>query len=184
MATIKMIFTVPPQGIQITDKDQIQMYVYGGKGKFRMKSLKSGKEFIYKISPMSKNNPRYDEYTYYVSLVLPGGSEFMGVMKSEENKYIHSKKSYRQYDSPEVKGINWLLHQFEIENEFPSDMEFYHMGVCSCCGKGLTDPQSIELGIGPICFSRYGNKRLKKLLHLKKKIEQRMKKMGKTLAEK
>lgn len=29
-------------------------------------------------------------------------------------------------------------------------------GECSCCGRELTDPQSIERGIGPICAVKYG----------------------------
>lgn len=29
-------------------------------------------------------------------------------------------------------------------------------GACSCCGRTLTDPVSIELGIGPICAERFG----------------------------
>lgn len=28
-------------------------------------------------------------------------------------------------------------------------------GVCSCCGRQLTDPISIEMGIGPICASNW-----------------------------
>jgi hypothetical protein len=172
---------IPHTGIRITDKDQIQMYVYGGKGRFRLKSLASGKELTYKISPMSKHNKNYDEYTFYVSLVIAGGTSFMGVMKSEENKYIHSKRSNLSYDGSEVKGIRWLLSQFEKDDEFDSRMEFYHMGICSCCGKTLTTPVSVEMGIGPVCFQRYGNKRLKKLLHLKKKIEQKMTRKSKTL---
>lgn len=28
-------------------------------------------------------------------------------------------------------------------------------GVCSCCGRELTDPESIRLGIGPICAERW-----------------------------
>jgi len=63
-------------------------------------------------------------------------------------------------------------------------MEFYHMGICSCCGRTLTTPHSVEMGVGPVCFQRYGNKRLKKLMYLKKKIEQKMKKKSKTLAGK
>ena len=175
---------IPERGIQVTDKDQIQMYVMGGRGQFRLKSRASEKQFEYKISGMSKHNRRYDEYTFYVSLVVPGYNEFLGVFKAEENRYIHSKKSYKTYDSAEVKGFRWLIAQFEKEGAFPDMMEFYHMGKCSCCAKTLTTPHSIEMGIGPVCFERYGNKRLKKLLHLKKKIEARMKKAGKTLAEK
>jgi hypothetical protein len=29
-------------------------------------------------------------------------------------------------------------------------------GQCSCCGRQLTDPVSIEMGIGPICASNWG----------------------------
>lgn len=29
-------------------------------------------------------------------------------------------------------------------------------GVCCCCGRELTDPQSIAAGIGPICASKWG----------------------------
>jgi len=29
-------------------------------------------------------------------------------------------------------------------------------GRCSCCGRTLTDPVSIELGIGPICINNWG----------------------------
>ncbi len=29
-------------------------------------------------------------------------------------------------------------------------------GSCSCCGRDLTNPQSIELGIGPICREKFG----------------------------
>jgi len=173
---------IPESGIKLTDKDEIQMYVYGGKGRFRLKSLRSEKQFTYKISPMSKHNKNYDEYTFYVSLVVPGGTTFMGVLKSEENKYIHAKRSTLAYDSSEAKGFRWLLEQFEKEDDFPEMMEFYHMGICSCCAKTLTIPESIQLGIGPVCFERYGNKRLKKLMHLKKKIEQKMARKAKTLA--
>jgi hypothetical protein len=172
---------IPERGIKIIDKDQIQMYVFGGKGQFRLKSLISEKQFEYKISGMSKRHPRYDEYTFYVSLVQPYNNQFLGVFKAEENKYIHSRKSRKDFNSPEVKGFRWLIAQFEKEGDFPEMMEFYHMGVCSCCARTLTTPTSIEMGIGPVCFERYGNKRLKKLLHLKKKIEQRMKKAGKTI---
>lgn len=29
-------------------------------------------------------------------------------------------------------------------------------GNCACCGRELTDPKSVELGIGPICVARFG----------------------------
>lgn len=29
-------------------------------------------------------------------------------------------------------------------------------GVCGCCGRALTDPDSIEAGIGPVCAKKFG----------------------------
>lgn len=35
--------------------------------------------------------------------------------------------------------------------------QFGHFtGRCSCCRRRLTDPQSIELGIGPVCKAKFG----------------------------
>lgn len=31
-------------------------------------------------------------------------------------------------------------------------------GQCSCCGRELTNPESVELGIGPVCAGRWGVK--------------------------
>ena len=28
-------------------------------------------------------------------------------------------------------------------------------GVCGCCGRELTDPESVRIGIGPICLKKY-----------------------------
>ena len=162
------------KGIRLYDKDQIQMYVFGGKGGFLLRSVNTGKEYEYKINPMSVYNPNFSEYVFYISQKTEHGSEFLGVLKIDENKYIHSKKSNVMYNSEVIKGILWLLKQFEIDDEFPVTMEFYHMGICSCCGKRLTTPLSIEIGIGPICFERYGNERLKKLINLKNRIKAKL----------
>jgi hypothetical protein len=32
----------------------------------------------------------------------------------------------------------------------------FRSGNCSCCGRGLTNGASIDLGIGPICAEKYG----------------------------
>lgn len=42
----------------------------------------------------------------------------------------------------------------EIQNRFSVLAEFWHSGRCSKCGRELTDPVSIENGLGPVCGSR------------------------------
>lgn len=164
------------RGIKIETKDNIYLYVYGGRGRFTMTSKKSGVSYEYKLSTMSKGHPRYDENTYYVSVKHEHGFGFMGVFKSDEDKYIHPRSSDYKYDSKPVAGFLWLIKILKSDSEFPSDMEFRHMGVCSICGRSLTTPESIKLGIGPVCYERYGNKRLKKILRIKKKLEKQLNK--------
>lgn len=41
-----------------------------------------------------------------------------------------------------------------IQNRYDALAEFWHSGRCSKCGRELTDPVSIENGLGPVCGSR------------------------------
>ncbi|MFW6226158.1 MAG: DUF6011 domain-containing protein [bacterium] len=173
-------------GVRLENKDDIQMYVYGGKGRFRLKSTKSGKTYEFKIKRPAKtiyegykkvDNPKYDDNILFISARIDEtfNFQFIGTFRIEENTYTHSKKSTVDNIHDVVKGFKWLIKQFEIDKEFPTDMEFYHMGICGCCAKSLTTPDSIKLGIGPVCFKKFGNVRLKKLIALKKKMEKRFK---------
>ena len=171
-------------GIRLLGKDEIQMYVFGGKGRFILKSAISGTSYEYRIKQPRKTimgpgyrpipNPKFDENVLWITVKADYSFKFLGTILIEDNKYIHSKRSPIDEKTNIVKGIKWLLHQFELETDFPDAMEFYHMGTCGCCARTLTTPGSIKMGIGPICFERYGNERLKKLLVLKKKMEARM----------
>lgn len=38
----------------------------------------------------------------------------------------------------------------------PAGLTFWHTGACCACGRQLTDPESIERGIGPICLKKDG----------------------------
>lgn len=149
-------------GVRIIDKEDIIRYVYGGRGIFILKSLKSQKSFKYKMSICKKNDD-----LLYVSDYSNG---YLGNVNMKTNTYTHSKKSKLSLTSDIVKGIDWLMKQFNNNNQFPNEMEFYHMGVCCCCGRNLTIRDNIELGIGPICFKNYGSRRMKKILNIKKRI--------------
>lgn len=178
---------IDTSGIRLENKDDIQMYLFGGNGRFILKSSKSNKGYEYKIKKPSKTiydgytkvpNPRYDENLLFVSSRLNEEQDFsfIGTIRIEENTYTHSRKSKVDKSHDVVKGIMWLVKQFDNNSDFPSEMEFLHMGICSCCSKSLTTPDSIKLGIGPVCFKRFGNPRLKKLMALKKRMEQKLKK--------
>jgi hypothetical protein len=51
--------------------------------------------------------------------------------------------------------IAWVLGTGDLE----SQADIAVASECSYCGKGLTDPQSIERGIGPECYGRHTTSR-------------------------
>ena len=40
--------------------------------------------------------------------------------------------------------------KFDLLND---NIEFFHLGKCLRCGKTLTDQESINIGLGPVCRS-------------------------------
>ena len=58
-----------------------------------------------------------------------------------------------------TKAFAWAHGSFDLDESAEVFMEL----SCSFCGKPLTDPVSVERGIGPDCFGRYtGSKAAKR----------------------
>lgn len=164
MKTYDKLKYVAEHGIRITDKEDIKRYVFGGRGKFILKSNKTDKSYTYKIS-----RPKDNDEFFYVSAIINNINQYLGIINIEKISYIKTKKVKIENDHESIKGIKWLINQFKNDNPFPDVMEFYHMGICCCCGRTLTVKDNIELGIGPICFKNYGkkNKRVMRILKIK-----------------
>lgn len=50
------------------------------------------------------------------------------------------------------------VHKLTPEDKLTREMaaRFGHQtGICACCGRDLSDPKSVELGIGPVCARKY-----------------------------
>lgn len=57
--------------------------------------------------------------------------------------------------SPPVRGALWLLARVNDPSlPWGDDVELYHCGRCSRCGRTLTVPESLERGLGPECVRR------------------------------
>jgi hypothetical protein len=53
-----------------------------------------------------------------------------------------------------IDGIKSALREIEADPVAAAAKYGKLSGRCSCCGRDLTDPESIALGIGPICYTR------------------------------
>ena len=115
---------------------------------FTIKSLASGKDYTYKVSRSEFKGKWYthvkveQQYLDFKRL----GSYMNGVIKNN-GKVV---------DTPSAKAISFVLSQVEKGKTewLDTKMETMHLGNCLCCGRTLTDAQSIESGLGPVCGGR------------------------------
>ena len=56
-----------------------------------------------------------------------------------------------------VQPSTGMLKMDAMENPFQAATEFGHAtGQCSVCMRPLTNPESVKLGIGPVCRAKFG----------------------------
>jgi hypothetical protein len=69
--------------------------------------------------------------------------------------YISNLFFEKEHEVSDVSfTIGRLLQAIRELSELPFGYKVYHTGQCGVCGRALTDPVSIELGIGPYCIKR------------------------------
>lgn len=112
---------------------------------FTIRSKDSGKDYTYKIQRSAFKGQWYThifvEKTYLHFDYL--GQYFQGK--------IWLKK--QQVTTPAAIAIAWVLGKAD-EKRFTfldQKIDLFHLGSCLRCGKTLTDAESIEHGLGPVC---------------------------------
>lgn len=112
---------------------------------FTIRSKDSGKDYTYKIKRAVFNGNLYThifvEKTYLHFDYL--GTYFQGK--------IWLKK--KPVETPAAIAIGWVLGKAD-EKRFTfldTKIDLFHLGCCIRCGQTLTDAESIEHGLGPIC---------------------------------
>jgi hypothetical protein len=112
---------------------------------FTVKSIATGKDYTYKISRSEWKGKWYTHVkveTQYLDFKRLG-SYFGGKLYNRGSVV----------STPSAVAISFVLNKVE-QNEIDwldGKVEIMHLGSCMACGKTLTDANSIELGLGPVC---------------------------------
>lgn len=85
-----------------------------------------------------------EEYTYLG----------MWVEGQNQPKVIPTKASKMTADSKPFKVFNWAIGVIFNHKKLPAGYTIQHEGKCGKCGRPLTNPQSIETGLGPVCSGK------------------------------
>lgn len=66
---------------------------------------------------------------------------------------VTTRNSKVGVEAPSYVAFNWVFEQLQ-QGKDPQNVEIYHAGKCGMCGRKLTVPMSIQIGIGPECLGR------------------------------
>lgn len=81
-----------------------------------------------------------DQKWFYIGGLYANGTYF----RATRNSSVSGR-------SPVFKGVVYLVKM--MNKDFDTPMILQHEGCCGKCGRRLTDPISIERGIGPKCYN-------------------------------
>jgi Family of unknown function (DUF6011) len=123
----------------------ISNFVFAGKAIFTVLNTLSGNRFTFKVKKAK------DKELYFIS-VLTGSnndSDYQYIGFTQNNLFIYGKKSKIGEESMSVKTFKWFFINI---TKLPTIVEVFHKGNCGKCGKTLTTPESVKIGIGPFCL--------------------------------
>jgi hypothetical protein len=80
----------------------------------------------------------------------------MGLLREDDLRLIVTKGSKFNSGSRSVRIFRWAMQIINGVTALPEGYDIKHSGRCCRCAKTLTDPTSIELGIGPDCRKQMG----------------------------
>lgn len=128
----------------------------GGHAYFSVKNAQD-EHFTYRIN--SKENT--DGTTVFFVALLTGPDNwanytYMGMYSPETGEIRLTRASRYAEDSTPVKVARWAVKIVRTQGAVPAGYSIRHNGKCCRCGRMLTDPTSIERGIGPECVKEVG----------------------------
>lgn len=109
------------------------------------KSHKKGRLRL-RIGNLQFSNNTYPKNSYNDIAVKYKG-DYIGVI-NEDGEFLQS------YNVPEEALAEVLFMKSDLRKITTDHGKT--TGNCACCGRELTDPKSIEMGIGPLCAERWG----------------------------
>jgi hypothetical protein len=137
----------------ITPEKAINL-ILAGNAILTFKNKVTQNRFTYKIR-MAKN-----KNVFFVS-VLNGPDNtshyaYMGIIEANSKVFRQTPASKISEKALSLKGFKFVYDSLQNKqfNTNLRNLEIWHEGKCCRCGRKLTDPESIERGLGPECCKK------------------------------
>lgn len=131
-------------------------FIRAGHAIVTIASKKSGEHRTFRIS--RKEDQDGGPAPYFIGLLTGPDNQasytYAGIL-ADDNRIRLTKASKLTCDSVPVRAWNYVAAHL-AQGALPADAELMHEGACGACGRPLTTPESIQRGIGPICWAKLG----------------------------
>ena len=128
-------------------------YILAGDARFTLVSKRTGQRFTYRVEHV-EGTEMFPGDKWFVSVLTgPNNSEdytYAGTIFAS-GKFRHTRNSKIDATAPSFVAFDWAWRNIE---RLDGRVEVWHLGCCSRCGRDLTDPESIAIGLGPICAGK------------------------------
>lgn len=130
--------------------NDVKTFIFGGKAEFTIKNEVSNNKYKYKV-----NRSKTIENIFFVKVKVGNDWQYAGFLniKNDNASYGVGKKGTMDATHPAIKGLMYAIHKGHAA--LPEPMIMFHHGKCACCGRKLDDDDSIDRGIGPVCWKKY-----------------------------
>lgn len=129
-------------------------FALAGNARLTLVSQKTGTRFTFRIKAKDVRKDEAAAPPWFVSLLSGQDNDtaytFLGTIFDDRTTYRHGRKSTVSPEAPSAKGFAWAW-SFIARGELPPGCEVWHEGRCGRCGRALTVPESIAMGLGPEC---------------------------------
>jgi hypothetical protein len=130
---------------KLDNKDALR-FIFAGNSIFTALNTKSQNRFTYKLKKAEDSN-------LFFVYVLTGSDNYSYVGFCTNGVYKHGKKSKISETTQSISVFKYILEKLK-SGTLVDFVEIWHQGLCGKCGRRLTVPQSIIIGIGPDCINK------------------------------
>lgn len=121
-------------------------FLLGGKATFTLRSKPTQTRFTFRIEEKEKGGKFY-------RVLAHDGTHYGYLGCIVGDRYVRDRELGFRSDAKIRLAFEWFYGR-TVKKMDLSDVELWHEGRCSRCHRPLTDPNSIQTGLGPVCRNR------------------------------
>ena len=136
----------------------IRQYMLAGKAVFTLVSKATGVRFTYRMKQRDGSDDAYflsvltgpdntRDFTYAGMVIVDRSPS----LQRAQLTYRVTRGSKLLESAPSVAGFLWFIERLNNGMGIEPHGSFHHDGRCARCSRTLTDPVSVERGLGPKC---------------------------------